>query len=276
MPAAKDSETGHHRIRLDDQTAPGRHRLRSGRHRAERGADWLTVPAGAIALLVEQALHHRRRVAHFALTGVIAATASGVVVQAPALAAEPRMAAIAVMDAASRSTEREPATAPPALPPKEPVSEIDIKKLSAELTPVAGLDSEQTNNAAKIIEAGKEMDVPKEALVIAIMTAMQESRLYNLASYVVPESLDYDHQGTGADHDSIGLFQQRAQGGWGDVGTIMDPKSSAKSFFAALQRISGWEDMALTSAAQAVQVSAFPDAYAQHEDKARDIVDAIA
>lgn len=230
---------------------------------------------------MEQAVDHKRRIALYALTGVVAATASGVIVQAPALAAAPHETVL-VQDEASRSTERTPAEAPGQTPSTQAPAEqpapieIPIQGLTAKLEPVAGLDMDQTDNAAKIIEAGQDMDMPKEALVIGIMTAMQESRLYNLASDVVPESWDYDHQGSGSDHDSCGLFQQRAQGGWGSVATIMDPKSSATSFFSALNNVYDWQDMAPTYAAQAVQVSAFPDAYAQHEGIAREIVDALA
>ena len=42
-----------------------------------------------------------------------------------------------------------------------------------------------------------------------------------------------------------------------------------------LTTIDGWQDMPLTKAAQKVQVSAYPQAYAKHENQAGDIIQAI-
>jgi hypothetical protein len=111
--------------------------------------------------------------------------------------------------------------------------------------------------------------------VIAVATAMQESQLYNLASDVIPESLRYPHQGTGADHDSVGLFQQRSSVGWGPVRELMRPEYAATQFLAALRNVPGWQRMQLTYAAQAVQYSAFPEAYAKHEGRANAVVNAL-
>ncbi|MBV1855518.1 hypothetical protein [Catellatospora tritici] len=141
--------------------------------------------------------------------------------------------------------------------------------------PVAGLDQLQMDNAAAIVKKAQDMGLPKRAMVIAVATSMQESALYNLASYAVPESLDYPHQGTGADHDSVGLFQQRASGSWGTVQQIMTPSYSAGAFYAVLVTIDGWQNLPLTVAAQSVQISAFPDAYAKHEDNATEVVNAL-
>jgi hypothetical protein len=141
--------------------------------------------------------------------------------------------------------------------------------------PVAGLTQAQMDNAATIVKVGRDLDMPPRALLVAIMTAMQESDLYNLASGVLPESQEYPHQGVGWDHDSVGLFQQRTSTGWGTVKELMTPATSARKFYVALAGIDGWQYMALTAAAQAVQVSAFPDAYAKHEERATAIVDAL-
>ncbi|SCL31639.1 hypothetical protein GA0074692_3151 [Micromonospora pallida] len=141
--------------------------------------------------------------------------------------------------------------------------------------PVAGLTVAQMNNAKKIVRAGRAMGVPRRALVIAVATAMQESNLYNLASGVVPESQNHPNQGVGWDHDSIGLFQQRASMGWGTVAQIMDPAYATRQFLTVLLTVPGWQQMRLTDAAQAVQVSGFPEAYAQHESRATVIVNAI-
>jgi murein DD-endopeptidase MepM/ murein hydrolase activator NlpD len=120
-----------------------------------------------------------------------------------------------------------------------------------------GLSAEQMANARIIIEVGLEKGVPPQGLVVAIATARQESRI---------ENLDY------GDRDSVGLFQQRPSQGWGTVEQIMDPRYSAGKFYDALLRVPGWEQMAVTVAAQRVQASGHPDAYAQWEQLARDVV----
>ncbi|WP_433119836.1 hypothetical protein [Micromonospora sp. CA-246542] len=130
-------------------------------------------------------------------------------------------------------------------------------------------------NAEAIVRAGRKMGVPRRGLVIAVATAMQESNLYNVASGVLPESQDYPHQGVGWDHDSVGLFQQRSSSGWGPVGRLMDPEFATRQFLTALEQVPGWQQMRLTDAAQAVQVSAYPEYYQQHEWRATRVVDAI-
>ncbi|WFF04056.1 peptidase M23 [Micromonospora sp. WMMD964] len=141
--------------------------------------------------------------------------------------------------------------------------------------PVVGLDRAQMQNAETIVRTGRKMGVPRRGLVIAVATAMQESNLYNVASGVLPESQDYPHQGVGWDHDSVGLFQQRSSSGWGPVGRLMDPEFATRQFLAALEQVPGWEGMRLTDAAQAVQVSAYPEHYQQHEWRATRVVDAL-
>ncbi|MEU2615340.1 peptidase M23 [Micromonospora sp. NPDC007271] len=143
------------------------------------------------------------------------------------------------------------------------------------IAPVAGLDRDQMDNATTIVRTGRDMGVPRRGLVIAVATAMQESNLYNYASGVLPESQNYPHQAIGWDHDSVGLFQQRPSSGWGAVGDLMKPAYATRQFLTALEQIPGWQNMALTDAAQAVQISAFPWAYAQHEWRATEVVNAI-
>ena len=99
------------------------------------------------------------------------------------------------------------------------------------------------DNAKAIVRTGRDMGVERRGLVIAVATAMQESNLYNLASGVVPESMNHPHQGVGWDHDSVGLFQQRASTGWGPVHQLMDPAYATQQFLAALQRVPGWQQM---------------------------------
>ncbi|HZM83176.1 MAG TPA: hypothetical protein VFC19_46280 [Candidatus Limnocylindrales bacterium] len=139
--------------------------------------------------------------------------------------------------------------------------------------PVAGLDETQMNNAKKIVDTAKEMGLGERAAVIAVATAMQESNLHNLASTTLAESYGYTSEGEGSDHDSVGLFQQRQN--WGKTKDLMTPQTSTRKFLEALKDVPGWEKLPLTVAAQEVQVSAYPDAYAKHENRAAQIVDAL-
>ncbi|SCG74448.1 hypothetical protein [Micromonospora inositola] len=123
------------------------------------------------------------------------------------------------------------------------------------------LNAEQTGNAKAIIAATKKAGLPKRAAVISIATSLQESKLENLG-----------HLGDANDHDSLGLFQQRPSSGWGTPKQITDPEYATLAFEKGLKQVDGWQDMPLTEAAQTVQVSAYPDAYAQWEQQAADIV----
>ncbi|MER5454560.1 hypothetical protein ABT008_07245 [Micromonospora sp. NPDC002389] len=123
------------------------------------------------------------------------------------------------------------------------------------------LDNAQRQNAKTIIEVAKETGVGERGAVIGIATALQESKLYNLG-----------HLGAYNDHDSQGLFQQRPSTGWGSVDQITDPEYSSTVFFEALKNVGGWQDLPLTTAAQTVQVSAYPFHYAQWEEQSADIV----
>jgi len=145
----------------------------------------------------------------------------------------------------------------------------------APMTPVAGLSRVQTDNARVIVEVGRAMGLPERAQVIAVACAMQESSLRNLANNTVDESFRYPHEGRGADHDSVGLFQQRPSAGWGSVRDLMRPAYAARRFYRKLVKLRGWHRMDLTVAAQAVQGSAFPQAYARHEARAQRVVDAL-
>ncbi|MET7751518.1 hypothetical protein [Micromonospora sp. NPDC005367] len=185
---------------------------------------------------------------------------------------------------ASRSLERTAPSAPASPSPSPsatPSPTVTIKKAvkkpkkPAKPRPVAGLTQAQMDNAKIIVDVGRQLHVPKRGLIVALATAMQESNLYNYASGVLPESQNYPHQAIGWDHDSVGLFQQRPSSGWGTVRDLMRPAYAAKVFYLALLEVPGWQDMALTYAAQSVQISAFPEAYAQHEERATTVVDAL-
>ena len=134
---------------------------------------------------------------------------------------------------------------------------------------------EQAANAATIAAVASARELPDRAVTIALATAMQEAKLYNAASEAVPESFEYtDSAVSYSDHDSVGLFQQRTSMGWGTVEELMDPATSASKFYNTLAGIDGWENMSIAEAAQSVQVSAYPDYYAQWEGLAWDIIDA--
>lgn len=133
----------------------------------------------------------------------------------------------------------------------------------------AGYDADQVANAAVIVGVGAQLGVSVRGWIIAVAVAMQESGLRNL-----------DH-GDSAGPDSRGLFQQRSA--WGSLAERMDPAASTRLFFTGGHRgqpgllaIPGWQALPLTVAAQAVQHSAFPSAYAHHEDDASALVSAIA
>jgi hypothetical protein len=126
------------------------------------------------------------------------------------------------------------------------------------------LSADQLTNAKKIVQAGQAMGLPPRAWVIAVATSMQETKLNN-----------YGDLGSINDQDSLGLFQQRPSSGWGSAQQVMDPTYSAQSFYKALVQVPGWDTMPLTDAAQAVQVSAFGDRYAQWEAQADDIVNSM-
>jgi hypothetical protein len=126
--------------------------------------------------------------------------------------------------------------------------------------PATGWSDEQVANARIIVTIGNERQVPDEALVIAVATALQESSLRNLK---------------GGDRDSIGLFQQRPSQGWGTPKQLSDPAYQTHRFYDKLLRTSGWQKMRMTEAAQAVQVSAYPEAYAKRVPAATRLVDSL-
>ncbi|MBQ0905471.1 C40 family peptidase [Micromonospora sp. U21] len=127
--------------------------------------------------------------------------------------------------------------------------------------PGVGWDGEQMANAATVVAVGAERGVPPRGWVIALATAMQESTLRNLP---------------GGDRDSVGLFQQRPSQGWGSPAQLQDPRNAAGKFYSGLLGVDGWQAVPLTDAAQAVQRSAFPGAYAKWEDDAIALVRVLA
>ncbi len=113
--------------------------------------------------------------------------------------------------------------------------------------------AEQAVNAATITAVGTNRGMPERAVTIALATALQESALRNLGH---------------GDRDSLGLFQQRPSQGWGTEREILDPAYAAGEFYAHLDKVPDYADLPLTVAAQRVQRSGFPEAYAKHEPDA--------
>jgi hypothetical protein len=125
---------------------------------------------------------------------------------------------------------------------------------------VVELDLEQSRYAALIAAVSVQRGMPARAATIALATAYQESDLRNI---------EY------GDRDSIGLFQQRPSQGWGSTEQLLDPSYSTNAFYDALVGVEGYESMPVTEAAQEVQRSGFPDAYADHERDARVLASAL-
>lgn len=122
------------------------------------------------------------------------------------------------------------------------------------------LDPAQAENATTIAAVGKRNGLTDRAVIVAFVAALQESKLRNLPY---------------GDLDSLGLFQQRPSQGWGTPSDLMMPSYAAGAFYAALVKVRGWEAMPVGDAAQAVQHSAGPDAYAPWEHQAQILADAL-
>lgn len=115
----------------------------------------------------------------------------------------------------------------------------------------AHLSPEQMRNAAIIYQVGLQLGASPRDIQIALITAYTESKLRNV---------NY------GDRDSLGLFQQRSA--WASAGERMDPVASTRMFFLGghqgqkgLFDFKNRDNMGMGEAAQAVQVSAFPDRY---------------
>lgn len=124
----------------------------------------------------------------------------------------------------------------------------------------ARIDVEQARWTTLIAAVSQRRGLPPRATTIAIATAFQESKIRNI---------DY------GDRDSVGLFQQRPSQGWGTREQVLDPQHSIGAFYDGLVKVKNYTSLEITDAAQRVQRSAFPGAYAQHEDYARALASAL-
>ncbi|WP_037070404.1 DUF4781 domain-containing protein, partial [Pseudonocardia acaciae] len=123
-----------------------------------------------------------------------------------------------------------------------------------------GISKAQAANAEKIVKVGQKMGIPKRGLQVALAAAFQESGLRNV------------HHG---DRDSLGLFQQRPSQGWGSKAQVLNPTHAATEFFKHLKKVSGWQKKSINDAAQAVQNSGRPHAYAKWTKKASALLDHV-
>ena len=150
------------------------------------------------------------------------------------------------------------------------------------------LNKRQLTHAGTIITVGgNTAGAGRDGILVALMAALTESTLRQLANTgTYPESGDFPNDGDASDHDSLGLFQMRPQAGWGTVAELMDTTYQARAFYGGadgpnfpsprgLLDIPGWQQMDKGEAAQAVEVSAYPDRYQNYEPVARTILDAL-
>lgn len=158
------------------------------------------------------------------------------------------------------STAPSAAAPTPACPTVDPVT---VGTIVVPAGPVAGFCQPELIMAARIMNAARDQGIGTHTQAVGVMTAIGETGLRNL---------DY---GDTAGPDSRGLFQQRDNGAWGTLSDRMDPYTAASNFFAKLTTIDGWQTMAPSALAHAVQVNSDPGYYAQFWDQAQTIVAAL-
>jgi len=242
------------------------------RHRA---AD---APSGVLTRAVEAQpwTHRYPAITIAALAGTIVGAPGGVaaamaVTGVGAVAAAPSharavVAAAPVIAPPSPTASATPTPTPTPTAPPNPYAHTTLAQL--EPTGVYGTQSHftatasQWANAKTIVKVAEQRKMPLYAAVIAVATATQESRLQNLT--------------VATNADSLGLFQQRPSAGWGTAAQLTDPYYASNAFLSALDVYAPhYMSLSLWQAAQAVQRSAFPTAYAQWQSQAAHMVMAI-
>jgi len=183
----------------------------------------------------------------------------------PTAAPEPATTTTETTTETTAETAASATTAADTLSAAVPDSDVPAQVMQLRLTEgYPTITTEQATNAVVIAQVARDLNVPRRGLEIAIAVAIQESKLVNL---------------TGGDRDSRGLFQQRRSADWGTRTQITSPRLAAEAFFGEAQHtnnpglldIPNWEQLPLTLAAQAVQQSGYPDAYARWEPIAQEI-----
>jgi GH25 family lysozyme M1 (1,4-beta-N-acetylmuramidase) len=123
-------------------------------------------------------------------------------------------------------------------------------------------DGDRLCCARRVIAAVKQRRLHRRAAVIAVTTAIVESTLLNINREL--------------DHDSLGLFQQRAS--WGSREQRLNPTWATNAFIDAMLRkypSSSWMPLPIGRVCQRVQVSAYPERYQLEVADARAIVFAL-
>lgn len=165
------------------------------------------------------------------------------------------------------------------------VSGVEYRPGAEESKRVAGMTASAKSHALAVIIEGRRQGVGDHGIVIALAVVSQESgfKIYandgkgdDLKSDQggIEASLDLPHEAVGTDHGSLGIFQQQWPW-WGTMEELMNPSAAAAKFYAALKKVPDWESMNLTEAAQRVQRSAYPDAYADDEPLARELLEVL-
>lgn len=142
------------------------------------------------------------------------------------------------------------------------------------------LGERQLAIASEIIAGARSRELGDAGARVGLITALVESKLRMYANSNVPGSEKYPHDAVGSDYDSLNFFQQRVT--WWATGTtaeriakLMDPSYAIDEFYKALKRVSGWEKLAPGVVAQKIQVSQFPDRYAEWVPAADTIIEAL-
>ncbi|MED7924481.1 VCBS repeat-containing protein [Nonomuraea sp. LP-02] len=116
--------------------------------------------------------------------------------------------------------------------------------------------------ARMVVEAVHDRGLDPRAAVIAIATTIVETSIQNISEEV--------------DHDSLGLFQQRAS--WGSRAQRLDPTWATNAFLNKMIKLypnNSWKTAPIGEVCQAVQVSAYPSRYQPEAADAQLIVNAI-
>ena len=217
---------------------------------------------------VSHAVHDTARTGAAAKTHLVTAAAGAPRQQAqPTAAAAPRQQGQSAAPVAPQpqSWQQIQQTVARQTSPAEPAAASQLQPVGTSgaqaSMPISG---PQLANATTIVQQALAKGMGVRSAVIGVATAMQESQLQNI-SY-----------GTS---DSLGLFQQQADCGWGTAQQILNPTYAADAFLGALQQYQasnpGWATQPLWANAQAVQKSGYPFAYAKWESQAAQLVQQI-
>lgn len=138
-------------------------------------------------------------------------------------------------------------------------SDIDLRTIDIDTMAGADTRTPQQRNVDAVIAEGKRRGMSDKDIRTAVATMLAESGGKNLANNADPDTLGFEHDGIGSDHDSSGIFQQRNNGAWGTAADRMDPTKAAGMFYDELAKVEGRDGMTEAELAQAVQRSAISD-----------------